>query len=354
MFDMEPKQFMAYYKGKVEDELKKFFEEKKKEVENLLLRNAVEIIEEYTLRGGKRIRAILMIIGYKMFGDENDDEIIKAAASLELIQSYLLIHDDIMDESELRRGKKTVHRIYEDIHLKNGFGGNPRRFGENMGIIAGDLANIYAFEILLDSKFSNDLKMKAIKYLNKVIEYTGYGQIIDIYSGVVNNFREEDLLLLHKYKTAKYTLEGPLIMGSILAGYSGYGIDKFAIPVGIAFQLKDDILGLFGTEEKIGKPITSDLAEGKKTLLIIKALERANEEDRKIIMGALGNPAVSEEQLEKVREIVKKTSSLKYSQEMAEKLVREGKDALRDLKVKNDSMKNLLFHLADYMIKRDY
>ncbi len=344
---------MDYYKKKVEEELKKFFEKKKKNVENPLLRNAVEIIEEYTMRGGKRLRPILMLIGYKMFGGEGR-EIIKASSSLELIQSYLLIHDDIMDESELRRGKKTVHRIYEDIHLRNGFGGNPRRFGENMGIIAGDLANVYAFEILANSNFPENLKIRAINYLNKVIEYTGYGQIIDVYSSLLSNFAEEDLILLHKYKTAKYTLEGPLVMGSILAGYESSEIEHFAIPVGIAFQLKDDILGLFGNEKKIGKPVTSDLAEGKKTLLIIKALEWGDEEDRKIIMNALGNPAVTEEQLEKVREIVKKTSSLKYSEELSEKLIEEGKKSLQKLKVKNEDMKDLLFYLADYMIKRNY
>ena len=352
VFQMEPKQFMDYYKKKVEDELKKFFENKKKNVENPLLRNAVETIEEYTLRGGKRIRAILMILGYKMFGGEGE-EIVRAASSLELIQSYLLIHDDIMDESELRRGKKTVHKIYEELHLYRGFGGNPRRFGENMGIIAGDLANSYAFEILTESNFPDNLKVEAIKYLNMVIEYTGYGQIIDVYSPLLDSFGEEDILLLHKYKTARYTIEGPLIMGSILANSYTPEISDFAIPIGIAFQLKDDILGLFGSEEKIGKPVTSDLAEGKKTLLILKAIELGTEEEKRIIMEALGNPAVTMEQLEKVRNIVRRRS-LKYSQDMAEKLVREGKEALRKMNVKNEDMKNLLEWLADYMINRSY
>ena len=351
---MDPKELKYHYKIKVEDELQKFFNEKKKEVEHWSSKEATEILEEYTLRGGKRVRAILMIVGYKMMGGENEEAIIKASTSLELIQSYLLIHDDIMDESELRRGKATVHKIYEEKHLKMGFGGRPKRFGESMAIILGDLADAYAMQILASSDFHPELKVKAIHKLNEIIEYTGYGQIIDIYSGVMENFREEDLLLLHKYKTARYTIEGPLALGIILAGKEPAGIEKFAIPVGIAFQLQDDILGLFGNEEELGKPVTSDLAEGKKTLLIIKALENGNEEDRRIILEALGNPAVTYEQLERVREVVKCTGSLEYSRSLAERMVEEAKNSLKAMDVENEEMREFLLWLSDYMIKRRY
>ncbi len=353
--DMELNEFMKKYKKAVEAELQAFFQEKDRELDHWSSIEAKRIIEEYTLRGGKRIRAILMILAYMMYGGKNEKAIVEASSALELIQSYLLIHDDIMDESELRRGKKTVHRIYEDIHLKSGFSGNPRRFGESMALIAGDLANSYAMQILTRSKFPADLKIQAINKLNEVIEYTGYGQIIDIYSSMVDDFGEEELLLLHKYKTARYTVEGPLLLGAILAGRGDEEekIRKFAIPIGIAFQLQDDILGLFGDEERIGKPVTSDLAEGKKTLLIIKALEWGNDEDRKKILAALGNPAVTVEQLEEVRQIVRKTGSLDYSQKMAERLVDEGCTALNDLDVKNE-YRNILFQLAQYLIRRKF
>ncbi len=351
---MEPKEMMAYYKEKVEESLRNFFLRKKSSLDHWSSREACEILEEYTLRGGKRVRAILMIVGYRMMRGEDEEAIVEASSALELIQTYFLIHDDIMDESELRRGKATVHKIYEEKHLRNGYGGKPRKFGESMGIIAGDLADAYAMEILSSSRFPAERKIEAIKKLNEIIEYTGYGQIIDVYSSVIDNFTEEDLLMLHKYKTARYTIEGPLALGIILAGFEPEGIEKFAIPIGIAFQLQDDILGLFGSEEKIGKPVTSDLAEGKKTLLIIKALERADEEDRRKILAALGNPAVTEEQLEEVREIVRKTGSLEYSQEMARKLVEEAKEALKNLELKDEGMRDFLLWLSDYMINRSY
>ncbi len=348
--------FLGEYKAKVEEKLRNFFRTKEEELDHWTSIEALRTIEEYTLRGGKRLRAILMILGYKMYGGEDEEAITEAATSLELIQSYLLIHDDIMDESELRRGKKTVHRIYEDIHLKNGFGGNPRRFGESMALILGDLANAYAMEILTSSKFPEGLKIDALNKLNEFIEYTGYGQIIDVYSSMLDDFSEDDLLLLHKYKTARYTVEGPLILGAILAGRSEEEekIRDFAIPIGIAFQLQDDILGLFGEEEKIGKPVTSDLAEGKKTLLIIKALELCNKKDRKKILDSLGNPAVTYGQLEEVREIVRKTGSLNYSVNLARELVNKGKKSLFELKVENEEYRKILRELADYLINRKF
>ncbi len=347
-------EFISKYKDEVERTLKDFFTEKKRSLKSEILRDVVNVIEEYTLRGGKRIRPVLMILSYLMHGGEEDSRILRAAAALELIQSYFLIHDDIMDESDLRRGKATVHRIYEQKHLEEGYPGKPARFGENVAIIAGDLANVYAFELFINSGFSGPAFHKALKALNEIIEYTGYGQIIDVNSSVIPNFGERDLLLLHEYKTANYTIYGPLALGAILAGKAPEKLKDYAIPIGIAFQLQDDILGLFGDEERIGKPVTSDLAEGKRTLLIIKALEFASPEDRKIIEEALGNPAVTQEQLEMVRNIVRETGSLDYSRSMAEELVRSATEHLDNLKFEREEYKEILKELGEYMIQRSY
>ena len=346
---MDMQEFMKVHKARVEEELRRFFAEKKESVEHPLFRDAVEVIEEYTLRGGKRIRAILMILGYRLYGGEGD-EIMKAAAALELVQSYFLIHDDIMDESDLRRGKATIHRIYEA--RARGKVRNPGRFGENSAIIAGDLANIYAIQLFQSSDFPHERKSKALEELLRIMEYTGYGQLIDVYSAIMDEFTERDLLTLHEYKTANYTIYGPLALGAILAGGDPEVFKDFAIPIGIAFQLQDDILGLFGTEEKIGKPVTSDLAEGKKTLLIIKALENASGEEKEVINKALGNPEVTLEELEKVREIVRRTGSLDYSRSLAEKLVNDGKRHLEGIKFPRDEYRKILMDLADYMIRR--
>jgi Geranylgeranyl pyrophosphate synthase len=203
-------EYLAEYPKKIEDEIEKFLNDKKNNAIDDKIKEVIEIIEEYTLRGGKRLRPILMIIGYKLYGGKDEKEIIKAASSIELIQSYLLIHDDIIDDSDLRRGKPTLHKIYEKIY-------GDKKFGESMAIIAGDLSSVFAQEILDQTNFPMDKKYLAMVKMAEIVEETGYGQVLDVTSLYRENFGEDELLLLHTYKTAKYTLEGPLIMGAILA-----------------------------------------------------------------------------------------------------------------------------------------
>jgi geranylgeranyl diphosphate synthase type I len=338
-------QYFEEYPKKVEKVLSNFFKMKKENCKNETIRDVIEKIEEYTLRGGKRIRPVLMIFGYRLYDGKDVDEIIKASASLELVQSYLLIHDDIIDESLLRRGKPTIHKIFEKEY-------DNKKIGTDLAIIAGDLADSYAVEFISSSNFEDRLKYKALVKLSEIIEYTGYGQVLDILSPYQSTNFEENLLLIHKYKTAKYTIEGPLILGGLLAGKNDFDmISKYAINVGIAFQLQDDILGLFGDEKALGKPVTSDLEEGKKTLLIIKILERANKDEIDKVLNILGSKNISTEELQYVRDITVKTGSLKYSQTMSERLIADAINAIKDLETPE---KEFLIEFANYVISRKF
>ncbi len=338
------KEYLKKYPPLIETHLKKFFKEKRAEAEfNPYVLEIFENIEEYTMRGGKRLRPLLMVVGYKLYGGRKEEEIIKASGSIELVQSYLLIHDDIIDESDLRRNKPTLHKIYERKY-------NDRKFGESMAIIAGDLASIYAQQILASTSFDDELKYRALMRMASIIETTGYGQVLDVFSSKLKSFDEKDLFLLHEYKTAKYTIEGPLILGAILAGGKEFSmITNYSIPVGIAFQLQDDILGLFGDEESIGKPVTSDLEEGKKTLLVIKAME--NEEYREIINRILGKKNITQKELHTVREIVKKTGALDYTLSLARDLVKKGINSLGEI---DSEEKMFLKEFAEYVIERKF
>lgn len=338
-------QYFELYPKKVEKVLSDFFKMKKDNCKNDNIKNIIEKIEEYTLRGGKRIRPVLMIFGYKLYNGKNIEEIIKASAALELVQSYLLIHDDIIDESLLRRGKSTIHKILEKEY-------NDKKIGTDLSIIAGDLADSYSVELINSSDFDEKLKYKAIVKLSEIIEYTGYGQVLDILSAYQTANFEENLLLIHKYKTAKYTIEGPLILGGLLAGETDFDlISKYAINVGIAFQLQDDILGLFGDEKALGKPVTSDLEEGKKTLLIIKILENTSSEEKKKILKILGSKNISLTELKYVQNLAVKTGSLKYSQDMSERLITEAITVIKDLKIQE---KEFLVEFANYVISRKF
>ena len=346
---------LEYYKEKIELRLKTFLDEKISEAEKISYssREIMQYIIEFNLRGGKRIRSVLIIMAYKSLGGKNENAIIDIAASAELMQSFLLIHDDIIDDDDLRRGGPTMHRIYAEKYKGCD---NPKKFGENMAIIAGDLLASLGNEIISKSAFDEEKKLKLLQKFNKIIKLTGYGEIIDILSGLKTNVTEQDISKMHKLKTAVYTIEGPLHMGAIAAGASDDQLkilSEYAIPLGMAFQLKDDILGLFGSEEKLGKPADSDIKEGKKTLLILKVLENANKEQKELIGNALGNKDITKTELTKVREIIKETGSLSYSENLAEKLVKKAKNAIKTSDFETHG-KDFFLEIADYVIKRDY
>lgn len=309
-------------------------------------------IKEFTLRGGKRIRAILVVYGYKAYGGKDEKEILKAACAVELMQSFLLIHDDIIDCDELRRGKPTLHKIYEK---RNAHVDNNEKLGRDIAIIAGDIASVLGQKIIQDTSFPDKIKLNAVRVFNEAIINTCIGQSMDIYSNY-KDVSEAEITAIHRLKTAQYTLEAPLVLGAVFSGASEKEIEKlksFATPMGEAFQLQDDIIGLYGDEKRTGKPIGSDLREGKRTLLITKALEKAYEEDKKFLKKALGNNELSQQEILRARRIVEETGSLEYSKEKAGELLKKAEDKLDELEIEDEA--KLFFRgVAEYMKRREY
>lgn len=310
-------------------------------------------INDFVLRGGKRIRPILVYYGYLAAGGKDKKAILDAAISIEIIHNYLLIHDDIIDKDEFRRGKPTIHWKYQRLYKR--VSKDFKHLGISAGIVAGDLCSAFGYEILTNSKFSDSLKVKALDKLNRIITEVGGGEILDVFLGIKHQLKKDEIFKILEYKTARYTIEGPLHLGAILAGADKRILKKlsdYAIPLGIAFQIQDDILGMFGDEKKLGKPIGSDLREGKQTLLIFKARKSASKRQRKIIDQALGNPNLTKNQLEKVREIVIKTGSLDFARNLAKKLVSQSKIAIKKSNFP-PVVKEFLTELADFMIERE-
>jgi geranylgeranyl diphosphate synthase type I len=160
---------------------------------------------------------------------------------------------------------------------------------------------------------------------------------------------------MYEYKTAKYTIEGPLHLGGILAGASDDLIDCFsdyAVPIGIAFQIQDDILGIFGNESKLGKPVGSDISSGKQTILVLKALEKADKKQRKIMGEILGKKNLAMKEIEKFRNIIRDTGSLEYARKISTDFIYQGKNAIESAKI-NREAKDFLTGIADYMISRE-
>ena len=347
------------WQEKINEELQREFDNHKERAEEIHPEGVkvIDFLEDYTMRGGKRVRPALIIAGYKSCGGEEVEKIVPASLSIEALQSYLLIHDDIMDEDELRRGDKTLHKMYEEYHEQEFSGARPEKFGENMGIVAGDIANSFAVSQLIDSDFENETKIEALRKFEKIHRHTGYGQALDITFNQreVEEVCENDVLTVHHLKTAQYTMAGPLELGAIFAGGDGEQIEmlrKYGEKAGKAFQVYDDMLGLYGNKQKLGKPVDSDLKEGKRTLLILKALENANEKQKEFILNALGNDDITEDEVREVRKIVKETGSYEYSRKKTIELAEEAKEAL-DEDVLDPEMVKFLKGLADYIITRE-
>lgn len=267
------------YKKDIDLELKTFLEKKNKNsaLIDTNLKNILLYLKDLNLRGGKRIRGILTIIGYTLFKNYNK-EIIKAAVAIELMESFFLIHDDITDNDELRRGSLTLHKALKKKY-KNGI---------SYALVSADLLSALGNELLTNINFKN--KNKALQIFNKAITTTCYGQIYDMLIENKTSITESELSKLHELKTAFYTIEAPLKIGAILANASEKDlklISSFAPPLGKAFQLKDDILGIFGSKSQLGKSPLSDLKQGKKTLLIIKALQKAKKKTKNIFINTL-------------------------------------------------------------------
>ena len=260
-------QTLLDYQKTITGEVEKFFDQKINQAETPFEREILNWLKEYSLRPAKRIRAILVNQGYFLAGGKNRKAILKASIFIELIHNYLLIHDDILDEDEVRRGKKTFHRLH----------------GENMAICAADIASALGYEILSSCQFPINYKIKALEKLNQTLYSTGYGQMLELYLREKKKFTDNDVLQIYTKKTAFYTSVTPLQIGALLTGTSEKflkKIEKFALPLGIAFQIRDDledgdIEKVFHlSKEKYQKMQEQLIAKSQKSLISEKAFPK--------------------------------------------------------------------------------
>ncbi len=302
----------------IDQELRKYLETANKSFQiNNLSPLLFQSIKNYILRDGKRIRPILFIIGYQGFSKKTPQNLLQSALAIELMHDFMLVHDDIIDKSNLRRGEPALHAIYNK-HLSNK---NKIKFsGEDLAIVAGDVIYALSINAFLSIKENPIRKENALKILTETAALTGCGQFIEILNGVkgINQVKEKDIYNIYDFKTARYTFASPLCIGATLAGAKSKEIKllfEYGLYLGRAFQLKDDILGIFGNEKEIGKSITSDLQESKKTLLILKAFQKANTKNKSALENILNKNKITVSDLNKTREIIINSGSLEFSQE---------------------------------------
>lgn len=313
-------------------------------------KGVLETVQEYCLRGGKRIRGSLVFVGYTMAGGEDERKVIDVAVAMELIHAALLAHDDFMDQDELRRGGLTLNALYTKHVGKQLTDEEARHHGDSMAVDVGDVVLMMGFELLGGCR--------ATALVARRIMETALGQAFDVCLGVDNRVLEDDVLALHRSKTGLYTLSLPLELGATLAGADDEDreiIRKFATPLGIAFQLRDDVLGLYGDIEETGKANDSDLKQGKNTLLVVKAMELAGDNERQFIMECLGNRDLTGSSADEVRKIVKKSGALEYSNNISMKLAAESREILNEFQSRgwNSGQIKFLGDLVSYLVERD-
>ncbi|MCJ7804811.1 polyprenyl synthetase family protein [Patescibacteria group bacterium] len=310
---------------------------------------------EKFVKGGKRIRGGLVKLGYECFRKANGNKILPASAAVEIIHGSMLIHDDIIDQSILRHNIPTIHRQYVTLHQKHHQKGDLSHYGESMAIVVGIIGYFGAIKLFNKSTVNPNLKTKAFNQLASFLINTGYGEALDVDLAYRLKVVENDVIKIHTYKTSYYTFIGPLKIGGALAGAGENQLKKFedyGTPIGIAYQLQDDILGIFGTEEKLGKPIGDDIKEGKNTLLYTRAIKNGNSQQKKRLKSLWGKKNISLKEIEEARTIIKKTGSLAYSQNLASQLVKKGRKVVPKI-TKNKNLQEVFLSLADFIIERE-
>ena len=265
------------------------------------------------MSGGKRLRPAFCYWGWRAAGGADTENAVKAATALELLQACALVHDDVMDGSDTRRGLPAAHRRFAALHRGNQWLGSPEDFGLGAAILLGDLCLSWADELLMSSGLPVDRLMAAKPLYDEMRTELMAGQYLDLLEQARGGGSIERAERVIRFKSAKYTIERPLHLGVLLAGGSPELLTTFTdygLPLGEAFQLRDDVLGVFGDPSETGKPAGDDLREGKRTVLIAKALETASPSQASKIRRHLGDPHLDADGVALLREILTETGAL--------------------------------------------
>jgi geranylgeranyl diphosphate synthase, type I len=264
-----------------------------------------------SVSGGKRFRAAFCYWGFRAvtgtaYDAADEDALVRACASLELLHASALVHDDYMDASDTRRGRPATHRGFEAEHRRDRWRGDPERYGASAAILLGDLLLSWSDELLRRCGLPLERVVAALDVFDRCRTEVISGQFLDVSVQARGAADVDAAMTVLRYKSAKYSIERPLHIGATLAGGTPeqlHQLSAFGLPLGEAFQLRDDLLGVFGDPDTTGKPAGDDLVEGKRTVLVALALDAAPVQDAARLDAALGSP-LSAEQVTGLRRII--------------------------------------------------
>jgi len=296
----------------------------------------------FVLDGGKRLRPSFAYWGWRTVQPTSADDraLVTAAASLELLHACALVHDDVMDASQIRRGRPAAHAAFADLHRQSGWTGDPDVFGTSAAILLGDLLLSWADAMFTAAGFAPADLPRTRQVWDEMRQLVMAGQYLDVLVQARGEFSAEDALRVARYKTSKYTVEGPLHLGAAAAGAP---VEVFAVlsdyglPLGEAFQLRDDVLGVFGDPSRTGKPAGDDLLEGKRTLLVALAMNQAGDTQATLLRRYLGDRSIAEDRVAELREVIVATGALDQVEQRISLRADEARKALRTDAISDDA-----------------
>jgi geranylgeranyl diphosphate synthase type I len=306
------------------------------------LRHLIEV-------GGKRLRPAFCYWAYVGAGGDPDDPgVIDAGAAFETLHAFALVHDDVMDGSDTRRGTRTAHLEFADIHGAGAWRGEARRFGEGVAILIGDLSHVYADMLL------GDVPAEAAAVWHELRLELNVGQYLDLLGTARADRDRAAAHRIARYKSGKYTIERPLHVGAALAGRLGdlrEPLSAYGDPLGEAFQLRDDVLGAFGDPAVTGKPVGQDLREGKPTPLLAAATERASDGRRGLLDG-VGDPGLSDSDVASIQQVLVDTGAVEEIEQLIDSLTTRAIEAIDAADV-TPTARDELVELARFVASRN-
>ncbi len=312
------------------------------------------------LAGGKRLRAAFLYWGYRAAGGADSEALVRAAASMEMFQAAALLHDDVMDDSDLRRGRPTAHRTFAATHEQAGWTGDSARFGEAGAILAGNLCLTWCDRMFAGSGLPADQLANARAEFDDMRTQLMGGQFLDVLESVRDwddlsyPERVEQCLRVIHYKSGNYSVRQPLLIGAYAAGWdecTAAGLSDYGRELGRAFQLRDDILGVFGDPDATGKPAGDDLREGKRTALIAIAREALPASERTLVDARIGDPHLSASDVAELQEMIRETGAAAQVERMIADYTAAAERALDEAAL-DETAEHALRALAEAAIAR--
>jgi hydroxymethylglutaryl-CoA reductase len=337
--------------SQIEESLQQLFSSKRRSAEHTVeLLPALSALEEFTLRGGKRIRAALMLLGFEASGKEISQSAVDVSLSFELLQSAFLIQEDLIEGESLRRGAQTMHRslMMEEESVAPGLSR-----GEALALVVSDLAQSYAFDQLFSAEIQQEQKIVAAQELLSCVRDVFAGKWRDLHINA-KDASDDDVKRAYELRGGRYHAAGPLCLGAKLGGASlevSQVLEQFGVPLGVAFQVQDEILSLFGEQRETGRSGGAELKPSRPRLLLVEALRRCEKQDARALQEIVRKKTISAEEQTTLKELLLRSGAKEAAEQRAQALMHEAKQILITSPL-SATHRTLLADLADFVVNR--